>query len=166
MKVTLHLAKPRKMKFPILSWLIRWAEGTPYSHAGVEFHGKLLGIVFDSVAPRSRVITSMRWHDHYEPVISFDFELRPEQVQPAFEWAFSNTDKAYSKWQITMIGLSHLFRGFGRKVAGKTFNGESRLTCVEAAATFAHMFLGAKFPKSLDMLGLKDFEKVIEEAAK
>lgn len=170
MKIKIHFARPRSMKLPFGSWLIRWVECKgifkmlPYSHTAVEFEGNLVHIVFESVAPVSRVITAERWSEHYLPLETYEFDLEPRLVQPAFEWVFSMTDKKYSRLQCLIAGVADIFKPLRKWAGSETPNGSKYLICAEAVARFAQKFFGIKFDRSLDTIGLVDLNDIIKKS--
>jgi hypothetical protein len=128
-------AKP-KMRFPIGSWLIRLVEGTKGSHIAVQIDSgdfELPSPVFESIVPRSRVVSNNRWGDHYEVISAWDFPCGREGYLKALAFAFENTDKLYSRIQCILIGIGDLFGGKIKKAISKMSpNGNDYLICVEA----------------------------------
>jgi len=168
MKVRILYGKP-KAKFVPISWLIRIAEGSfksPMlgSHIAIEFRGHRESAVFDSISPRSRLITSSRWREHYYLIKSWPFEIADGNASAAVEWALQNTDLPYSRWQCVLIGLGELFGGWVRKLTKKQNpNGSAYLICVEAAARFSTGFLGLKFESGFDVIGLEEFVDTMDK---
>lgn len=161
--------KPRARFVPI-SWLIRITEGSirnpmKGSHIAILFNpGLPIGGVFDSVAPKSRVITYLRWLEHYELIKEWEFELSEGNLVPSLQWILENTDKDYSRFQCVMIGIGEFFGGWIQKLIRKQNpNGSEYLICVEAASRFATEFLGLKFSSGPDVLGLKEFVDTLDQ---
>ena len=163
MTIRILYAKPKKWFVPI-SWLIRKVEGTYGSHVAIEF---LLGeshAVFDSVAPKSRLLLKYRWDEHYLALNAWEFTLAEGNVSPAISWALDNTDKDYSRLQCVLIGIGEFFGGWVQKLVWKQNpNGSEYLICVEAAARFCTQFLGLKFSSGPDVLGLKEFIDTLDQ---
>ena len=164
MKITVLYAKP-KMRFPVFSWLIRLAEGTHGSHVAILICFESdTSVVFESVSPKSRIISDKRWNDHYETLKEWDFAITEEQIKPSLLWVADNTDKDYSRFQCLLIGIAELCGGWVKTLVRKQNpNGSEYLICVEAASRFATQFLGLKFSSPPDVLGLKEFIDTLDQ---
>lgn len=162
-------AKP-KMRFPVGSWLIRLVEETNGSHVAVQIDSgdfDLPSPVFESIVPRSRVVSINRWHDHYEMLSAWDFECDQSSYLKALAFAFDNTDKRYSKLQCILIGIGDLFGGKIKKAISKMSpNGNDYLICVEAAVVLLQELGLAKFDQSPDVVGLADFVSEMDKQGK
>lgn len=162
MIIRILYGKP-KMRFPLGSWLIRAVEGTEGSHVAIEIVGKHNSAVFDSVMPRSRLISIHRWNEKYTTIRAWAFDVSQTPFQ-VFDWALDNTDKEYSRLQCILIGMAELFEGVVKKIIRKLNpNGNDYLICVEAVSRFLIKFADFKFDASPDTIGLKEFVEKLDK---
>lgn len=160
-----------KMRFPIGSWLIRLVEFGKVSkdngsHIALEFLGPQMFCVFDSVSPRSRVVSIDKWNDKYTILKAWKFEIPDENYQEVSEWVWDHTDIPYSRLQCVFIGLGEIFGGFVRKAMKKLGRNQcDYLICVEAAVRALHKFCGVVPTSDPDAIGLSEFIELMDNTA-
>jgi hypothetical protein len=162
MKCRVLFAKPNK-KFPVFSWLIRLCEGTNYSHVALEIEADELSIVFDSVFPRSRILSKEEWLKGHRVISFVELGETKSTIKQLIQSCAELSGKKYSQNQIVKIALLTLGGAIARKIIRLTKNSTSRLICVEAVARIVERHFGvSSFPVPVDILGLDELEKVLK----
>jgi hypothetical protein len=106
MKVKVHCVRPYKHPFPLVSWLIMWAQGTNYSHMVLETES---GICYDMYVTGFRTMTKAEFEKKYTKVYSYEISLNDFAGHTIYEFVSHFANAKYSWSQI--FGL--LFMEFG-----------------------------------------------------
>lgn len=166
MRVHFIFSNGRGLFRSIGSAAIRKAEGTKFSHAsvGIELnmqYGRKFWI-FESVYPKSRVVTLEEWNKHYQMVESISFEVLGKGLQDRMQKRLMALRfLPYSLVQCFLIFLSIISKPFGLWSGKRNWNGETSLICSEMVALFLMSFFDVDFKEKSDTISLQDVHRVV-----
>lgn len=144
--------------FPILSWLIRLIEQTPYSHVYLRIPSTWLQT--DTYFQASGLMVNFMGPDVFaknaQVVEEFPIWITPETKKKIWQFAIRNAGKPYSIKQLPGIGIIKLGRLFGQNWNNPFKDGRASYICVELIAELLIEYLGASITKDLDSIGFKE----------
>lgn len=151
-----------KNKLLVGSYLIRQAEGLPFSHSAIKVHGK----VYESVWPKARVLSFEDWLKKYQIVEMYSGpELEHDDFEAFKEIHQEIEDDPYSLKQIITIWLGIMSQWFSAYFAKTEVNGKRAWICTEHMALFQSVFFDYRFGKHLDAIRLWDVRRAAAQIA-
>lgn len=160
-QVKIAFSRPANMKFPLLSWGIRLAEWTKYSHVFIEIpkdaEVSASNYVLHAVVGKGvEFRLAHKYYQTVEVVHSFNVSITDAQVSALMEWGHKYSGTKYSAWQLVgMVGVRFL-NLFGIKVKNPANNGLSEFVCTELASNVMKGILGITIRKDPEDITLKD----------
>lgn len=141
MKVKVVCCNPIYLKFPILSWLIKFFQ-EDYSHFAIEFGG----FVLDATGKDVRLYNAETYFTHrYEKVREYEIDIDADFLE-VLAWSKPLLNRKYGYFQI--IGLLFIILGLTNKNPfGKDYN---NLICNEIVLLFLEDFKGLEIEDSDD----------------
>lgn len=155
-------------KFPILSWLIRGIEGTPYSHVYLRIPSAWFerDIYFQASSVMVNFMGQKYFDEHAEVVKEFPIQISPEVKKKIWQYCIDNAGKPYSIKQLPGIGIIRLGKVLGKTWKNPFSDGRSMVVCVEVIADLMIETLGAQIKEDLDSIGLKEIYPHVEEISR
>jgi hypothetical protein len=150
-----------KAWWALLSPIIRWVEGTKFSHCALELNG----IVFESTWPVSRAISVDHYFTHYKLVRVVELDIPQGKLNESSKIISSTLGKKYSFAQLVWILIDKISHKFCINMHLK-YNLNSRLICSELMAMYLQNVFDVKFTKPLDLVGLVDITEALNELEK
>ena len=152
----------RKNPLMIISWIIRFIEGTQYSHCAMCIEENGIEYVYESTMPKGRKILKSEWDKIYEPVYSYHFMLTDEQRHDALSILQSIVGKPYSYFQLLLILLELCSSAVKNFIRYLEFNGESRQICTETIAIMLNRVFMVAIPENYDHISLKEARYLLD----
>jgi hypothetical protein len=165
-KLTIGFSRPKDKAFPILSWLIRLFEGTPFSHVYVKNETRYgIDLIYQASGVQVNFVNCDLFHQNHKTVREFELMVTDEAFDKYMHFALKNVGKPYSLLQVVGIFLYSVF-----PIKDNPFrNGDSAYVCSELVSEI--LYEAGKFnhdkrafdkltPKHVYEYCLKNFEKV------
>ena len=161
MKLKIGFSKPKKL-FPILSWLIRLFEWTPYSHVFVRWHslGADADIVYQAGGTSVNFMAGRIFDSKAETVYEYEIEVDRETYKKLLHYCMTNAGVDYGIKQVFGIALVKLFRLKKNPFA----DGKKSQVCSELAGNIIENLDMGDITIDLDVAGPKDIEKFLESS--
>lgn len=150
-----------KAWWALLAPIIRWVEGTKFSHCAIELNG----IVFESTWPKSRAVSAESYYSHYQLIKVVELTIPSENWLVSSKIISSNLNKTYSFRQLIWILIDKIAHKLSLKVSFK-YNLGSKLICTELIALYLQNVFDVKFNKPLDLIGLVDIVEALDKLEK
>ena len=153
--IIIGFSKPKKMIFPIGSWLIRLWLKTPYSHTYMKFYSESLNreIVYEAVGSGVRFIGLKQWTEHAQEIDCFTVTLKNSNYITLMQYCIDHSGFDYGFMQNIGIFLADIFR-----LKNNPF--KKGLNCSEQIAKILSLE-GYKFDKPFDLITPKDIYQVL-----
>lgn len=150
-----------KNRFNLLSWLIRKAQNTEFSHVEILCRpvvgGLGRGVSYGAVFPKSRKESFDDLCKKYEVIDQKPIKITIDQYS-AMTVLNSELGKPYSFLQLVVLFFKVAFHCLAQPVSKVKLNLDKYLICTELAGIFLRDAAGAVFP-SVEALTLKDLHK-------
>lgn len=111
MKIKIGFSKPKNHPFPLLSWIIRLVQWTPFSHVYLSWvtnHG--IEVVCEAGWSGVRLINKKYFDEDNETIKSFTFLITNGMYEKLMKFTTSILGTDYGYLQLVGIGLHRLFR--------------------------------------------------------
>ncbi len=155
----------RKSKLNVLSFLIRWFEGTTFSHSNIIFTNKTgRHLVYEASGfPGNVKFDNLKNFLFKNEIISaFELKLSDEQAQKFLDILLDNLGRPYST--MGLIGMA-LVRIFSLK-KNPFSDGRDAFVCTELVAFVLAEFFPEHMERvNLDTVGLKELEFLVSNLA-
>lgn len=152
MKVKIVCCNPIYLKFPVLSWLIRFFQDD-YSHFAIEFNG----FVIDATSKDVRLYNAETyWSNRYKKVREYEIDIDVNFIS-LLNWSRPLLNRTYGYTQI--IGLLFIILGiFKKNPFGSDYN---NLICNEIVLLFLKDFKGLVIddPDNYDLIATENILK-------
>lgn len=161
MKIYFGFSRPKKMIFPIFSWLIRFFQKTPYSHVYVRWHsmGADVDVCYEASGNEVKFICKDVFDQRVNPTHEYAIEITREQYKKLLRFCMSNAGKKYGVKQVLGILLVTLF-----KLRKNPFSdGRSSWVCSELAGKALEDVLDKDTGLDLDIAGPKEIDKFLQD---
>lgn len=127
-EVTVGFSKPRGKIFPIFSWIIRWFQGTSYSHVYVKHMTKYgIEIVYQASGAQVNFVSGAIFEDHNVVLSEFYFNIHDITFDNYMKYCINNAGRPYSVLQ----ALGILLRDFFDLESNPFGNGKNSYVCSE-----------------------------------
>lgn len=155
--ITIGFSKPKKIWFPIASWLIRLYQNTEYSHTYISFDSPTFNreIVYEAVGAGVRFVGAAYWKEHATTVKTFTIEVKECNYITIMQYCIDHAGLDYGFLQNIGIYISNLFN-LKSNIFKKGKN------CSEVLAEILHIE-GYKFDKEYDLIMPIDIYKALEQ---
>lgn len=153
-----------KSNWAVLSKLIRWAQGTPFSHVYVRFDSESLHRTFIYQASGSKVNFEniALFNSHSIVVKEFELDVSEETYTRVLQFAIDNVGKPYSVKQLIGMAWGCLKQKLGFSVENPFKDRTDAFVCSEIGADVLEI-AGKQVPEDKDSLGPKEVYKLLEE---
>lgn len=138
--------------------MIMDAENTDFSHVAISFGA----FVYHAKWPKFKVQTWSSFQSEYKVVKQYAFAVPEHKELSVLNYLEDQVGKKYSILQLIVIGLGLLSKSVERRLRKQKINGHKRLICSEAAATLMTICFGVNFMESVDTIGLRDVQSMLE----
>lgn len=158
MKIEIQFTVPLETKLP-LSRLIRWVEGTDYSHVRLCWTNSVgIEIVYEASGSSVKFKGPLAQQSHPVHVIrSYKLEISKEQYKKLVVLCMKNAGVDYGIMQLIGIGVARLF-GLKHNPFSR---GQKRQVCSEVVGRFLQEVMGIGKSLDLDTVSPKDIEDVL-----
>lgn len=163
--IIVGFSKPKGWFYP-MSWIIRWAEGTAFSHAYIRVRSESLDrdLVYQATGAGVYFIGLPAFKDHYEIVEEYALTVSEEGKKKLLRWAVDNSGKPYGRLQCLGIGLRRLALIIGIRIKNPFSNEGEAYVCTELCAQ-ATVEAGIPFNVEKDDVGLKELVQHVRVVA-
>lgn len=153
-----------KSKWAIVSKLIMWAQGTPFSHVYIRFDSEFIERTFIYQASGSKVNFEnlQSFQQHAMVVKEFELAVTPEVYKKILQFAIDNVGKPYSLKQLIGMAWVCLKAKFGMKVQNPFKDRADAFVCSEIGAEVLAL-AGKEVPEDKDSIGPKEVFSILEE---
>ena len=156
MKLSFILCKP--IEPMILSNFIMDVENTDFSHIAISYGGT----VFHAKFPKFKEESWSRFESYYSVVNTYSFNVPENKEDSLFDYLRDQVGKNYSILQLFLIGVGLLSGSLNKYISSVRLNGKKRVICSEAAAQIMIKFFGVNFMESIDTIGLRDVQSMLD----
>lgn len=162
MKVTVLFVNNKTWYSALGAWLIRYIEGTGFSHTAVQIEYKEASYVYHAVYPTFKRESLSSFRTKYSLFKKYDFEIDADPLV-IYNYLQTFTGRKYSVAQLLLIYLRRTSAIINKISNGWILNHDNHLICSEFNAMFLQDFKDYKFTMKLDSVGLREIEKACEE---
>lgn len=154
--ILVGFSKP-KMKFPILSWMIRLLENTKYSHVYIKWESDWLqrDIVYEASGMMVHFKEGTAFEEHAETVHLFDVECGLESKKKIIQKCMDYSGNPYGLKQLFGILIVKILRIFGKDIENPFADGNKTWVCSEIVSELLEE-LEITFPVNQDNITPKD----------
>ena len=159
--IRIALTKPKNHTFPIVSWLIRFVEGTEFSHVLPYWHVKSLerDLYYEAVGSGVNFLSWKLVPEKYEMVEIYEFQAT--DLKKVAQFCHDNAQRKYSKKQIAGLALMRAAKLFGFKIANPFKDGDYSQICVETGAIILESAGAIDVPDDIEDYGLLEFRELL-----
>lgn len=152
-----------KKKFPIMSWIIKWCEGTDFSHVMVYWVRKNGGhIYYQSTGHGVNFCGTQVFDEQHKILRDYKFELQDDNFEHVLDYCIDNSGKSYSCLSLIGLGLMRLCKLFGFVIKNPFKDGDASQICVETVLRITQK-AGIDLGLDPDESGLMELEKALLE---
>jgi hypothetical protein len=142
------------------SAVVRWVQGTDFSHVSILVTSEDGQFIYESVWPKSRKIEFKEWAKHY--IITKIVTLPTPPHPPYAEYKLNELLwKPYSIAQLVAIFFTNAFKLFYKP----DINGSMKLVCSEYVARFLETVYSVEIPDD-DYVDLIKIDEIVTELSK
>lgn len=166
--IRIGFSKPKGKWFPLMSWVIRLIEQTPYSHVYVEWEARKYKthIVYQASGTKVNFMNQKIFREQNTVTHEFDFEISETKKNELVGWALRNVGTDYGMLQIVGIGYVKFMHLFGKHVRNPFGKGRTSQVCSELVGVVLKDFLGEDIQQDLDVIGPRGIFNFIKEIKK
>lgn len=156
MDYAIALLAKRKEWWAILSPVLRFTNGTPWSHCAwlMDIDGDLW--VYDSVPPRARKILYSEWSKSYEIVTEYHYQMTVKEHNAMIFALEIQVGKRYAWGQYIPLGLELIWKPLQRFFYGKSYDNDKTMFCTEFIMRPLKQVFGFIEKEDPDFCSLKD----------
>ena len=157
-EVYIQFTKPGTY-FPILSWLIRLIEKTPYSHVRLKWTNTTgRELIYEASGTNVRFIGPLAQEQNKAIVVKeYCILLTNEEYRDLIDTCIDFANLRYSKLQLVGIGLSKLFN----LNINPFKNGKKYQICTELVVRVLQRTKNYSISNNLHLVGLKEIDKFL-----
>lgn len=162
--IVIGFSKPRGWFVPV-SWLIRLAERTRYSHAYIKVKSESLNreLIYQATGSGVYFVGKATFELKAEPLEEYEFKITKERKTELLRWAVDTSGKPYGKLQILGLGLKRVCRAVGINIKNPFKTGTGAYVCTELAAE-ALKEIKVLSDLELDDIGLLELRSLVLRA--
>jgi hypothetical protein len=151
-----------KSKWKILSTLIRWLEGTEFSHVFIRWNSEYLqrDVIYQASGSMVHFMEGKRFDSINQTVDKFDILLSDATRKKVIQFAMDQAGAPYSVKQLVGLGLAKLMNSLGFKGSNPFKDGRSHYICCELVAEVL-IELGYSISQNLDEITPKDIYELL-----
>jgi len=157
MIIELISCKP-KNKLP-LSKIIQDAENVDFSHYAISYNG----YIYHAKYPKLKCQTYAEFESFYQPVKKYCFNVPKGKELLVHSYLRSYIGTPYSLAQLVLIYIGIIFHGLNKRISLIKLNNKRALICSEFVAMFMKNFFGSEFNESIDTIGLREVQSMLEQ---
>lgn len=156
-KLYIGFSKPRNKKFPIISWLIRLFENTPYSHVYIRWNSDYLerSIIYQASGSSVNFEEGRNFIKKNEILTEFELLVSEDIEKNIKQKAMDLCNISYGIKQISGLLLVKLFKLFNKNIQNPFSDGSATYVCSELVADLL-IVTDFESDKSLDNITPKD----------
>lgn len=162
-RIYVGFCKPKNTFFPIFSYLIRWVQGTEYSHCYIRWYSRSLDedMYYHAKGVSVNFMASEVFLDKNRDVEVFPIEVTDDQKRDIVKWCVNNAGKSYDLLGVFGVGYVLFMKKFGKKVVNPFRNGKASMYCLEQVAYLMKdaLQLDISDIESMDLLDLRNVVK-------
>lgn len=150
-----------KLPFPIIGWLIQWAQLGRYSHCYLKVwnHYREKWVVIDATGHGVRVGSEEEWLKSNRPVKEYKLQGTPDQAANLLWWGIDRGRQEYPKKEV----LGNLFQIIFRLKKNPFRQGSNVPKCNELCALAIEEVLGIEIEQNLDDIDLIWLDNFLQE---
>jgi hypothetical protein len=154
--------------YGVFSWLIMWAEGTPYSHVSIRMTDDETGQIVYYQASHTfvNVMEEVEWLTQETIVDRFDFQVNQAVKDSLKAFAIANLGKPYGL--LSILGLSYVqIMSWFRVKVNNPFRDEGQtFVCSQFAAALLEQCSDVSIPENINNITPKDMHILISSLPK
>jgi len=157
-EIIIGFSRPN-MKFPILSWLIRFLENTNYSHVYVSWYSNILQdyISYEAVGKSVRFLGPTAFKKRIIPVKQYKLKMNDQQYRELLKICLSEAGKSYGILQL--IGLA--FDRFLPRKGNPFPNKQDKYICSELVLIILQKVFGVGLDLDPDTISPYQIEQLL-----
>ena len=165
-KLIIGFSKSKK-KFALYSWLIRFVEGTEFSHAYIRWYSNSLerDVIYQASGTMVNFCGRGVFDEHHQVVDEFEVELSAEVKKKVIQYAMDNAGVPYGLKPALGMGWVRFMKILGYEVPNPFRDGKKTYVCSELVADILVEVLGHDLDHDLDDVGpriLYDYAKKLK----
>jgi hypothetical protein len=130
--IEIGFTKPKK-KFPIISWLIRLVQSTPFSHVYLSWYSQYLDrkIIYQASGTQVHFVSEKIFNKTQENVAVFKLKIEDDEYKKLVQFAIDEAGAAYGIKQLIGIGYVEIARYLGFNKKNPFADGKNSYVCSE-----------------------------------
>ena len=161
MKISILLVNNKTWYGSFGSALIRYVEGTGFSHTALMIEHNEANYVYHATWPKAKRESISAFQETHKLYKKYDFELDQDPLV-VYNYLQIMVGRQYSLAQLLLIYLRRTSSFIHAISGGWILNHENSLICSELNAAFLEDFFNVKFNSKLDSIGLRELEAALE----
>lgn len=161
MKISILLVNNRTWYGSFGSALIRYVEGTGFSHTALLLEHEGANYVYHATWPKAKRESISGFQETHKLYKKYDFELDQDPLV-VYNYLQIMVGRQYSLAQLLLIYLRRTSSFIHAISGGWILNHEHILICSELNAAFLNDFMDYRFQMKLDSVGLREIEIACE----
>ena len=160
--IIIGFSRPKRMLLPVLSWIIRLVEGTPYSHCYIKWWSTSFDrwIVYQASGLAVNFVGNTRFAEHSLIIKEFQLPVSEKEFENLLGWAIDMSGTSYGFLHLVGIGVVKFASLFGKKIANP-FSGEQQV-CAKLIGLALRDVLKQGIDIDLASAGVKDVYSIVE----
>lgn len=163
-KLIIGFSKPKG--FRIVSKLIRWVDGVPFSHTYIRWYSTFFDrdIIYQASGSAVNFMEGKRFDSSNDTIDVFEFDINDNTHIKIIQFAMDNSGIKYSIKQLIGLGIVRLVSLLGFQIKNPFSNGRSSYVCVELVSQVLIDYLNYNINKDLDEMTLKDAYDLLKKS--
>lgn len=110
--ITIGFSRPRRRFFPIMAYLVRWYQKTPYSHVYMSFYSESINrtLIYEAVGEGVRFVSPKIWANHAEEVKSYTIQVKRCNAVTLLQYCVDHAGEDYGFMQNVGVLVSKWFK--------------------------------------------------------
>lgn len=159
--LTVGFSRPKHLKFPLFSWLIRLYEGTPYSHVYLKWYSKRYNcyLVYHAASMGLHFLGEEQQEVQLDTVEEYHFDLPDYKFHNLVDYCLQKAGTPYGILGVFGLVISRLL-GKSRNI----FNQKERAQfCTELTSRLLRNAFDIQLPKAPNKMRLRDVEELVKQ---
>lgn len=150
-----------KMKYPLVSWLIKWFEKTPFSHTYVRFWWNefQMDTIYHSSAYNIHFMNAEFFEAKHQPYEEYIIQVSEPKFAEIIRYSLKNAGRPYAWVELVGAGIARIFGWKNNPFA----DGVKTQMCTEIVGRILEEKLGYSIPGDINNLGLSQVWAMMKE---
>jgi hypothetical protein len=162
-KISLGFSTPKE--FHVFPWLIKYIEGTKFSHTYIRIKSQSLDrdLIYQASGLKVNFDNKQNFENVNEIIEEYEVYITDETYRKVLQYAIDNLGSPYSLKQCCGIAWIRFLKLFGISSRNPIRDGKRGEICTELVAGIIEDCLGVDIAEDLDSVGLRELHYYVAE---